>query len=203
MLENYPLDPDVNPNFIKAYFLEDTSVCDRLIEHFSKENTEKVEGRIYTENCSTKTINHEVKESWEAYFETNDNTPVFIEYLIELQKVLDEYIKDFPWCNEFAPWSAISSTNLQYYPPGGGFKQWHCERGAKVEPVGSRHLVFMTYLNDVEIGGGTEFFHQKITTPAKKGLTVIWPPDWTHVHRGVIAPKEEKYIITGWLNYLQ
>lgn len=202
-MQNFPLDTNVNPNFIRAYFLEDLSICDKLIEHFNNEDTHKVEGRVYTENCSVKTVNHDVKQSWESYFETTDNHPLYIEYLTELQKVLDQYIKDFPWCNEFASWSVISSTNLQYYPAGGGFKEWHCERGAAVHPVGSRHLVFMTYLNDVEEGGGTEFYHQGITTPAKKGLTVIWPPDWTHVHRGVVAPSEEKYIITGWMNYLQ
>ena len=35
----------------------------------------------------------------------------------------------------------------------------------------------MTYLNDVK-DGGTEFFYQKLKTPAKKGLTLIWP--WSH-----------------------
>ena len=37
-----------------------------------------------------------------------------------------------------------SSTRLQ-----GGYKTFHTERTGKGEPEGSRHLVFMTYLNDV------------------------------------------------------
>ena len=56
-----------------------------------------------------------------------------------------------------------------------------------------RVLAWMTYLNDVP-DGGTEFKYQDIIAPAKKGLTLIWPPDFTHTHRGVIA-KETKYII--------
>ena len=59
----------------------------------------------------------------------------------------------------------------------------------------------MTYLNDVP-KGGTEFFYQKITSPAKKGLTLIWPAEFTHLHKGQIA-KQEKYIITGWYNYIK
>ena len=55
----------------------------------------------------------------------------------------------------------------------------------------------MTYLNNVP-DGGTEFLYQKITTPAKKGLTLIWPSDWTHTHRGQISNEHEKYIATGW-----
>ena len=57
----------------------------------------------------------------------------------------------------------------------------------------------MTYLNDVEDGGGKEFKYQKLRFNAKKGTTLIWPPDFTHTHRGVISPTQEKYISTGWL----
>ena len=30
---------------------------------------------------------------------------------------------------------------------------------------------------------------------------VIWPTDFTHTHRGIVAPKEEKWIATGWFNF--
>ena len=59
----------------------------------------------------------------------------------------------------------------------------------------------MTYLNDVP-NGGTEFLFQKLKVPAKKGLTLIWPTDFTHAHRGIISKTNEKYIITGWFNYV-
>ena len=36
----------------------------------------------------------------------------------------------------------------------------------------------MTYLNDVP-DGGTHFKYQELTAPAKKGLTLIWPTDFT------------------------
>ncbi len=59
----------------------------------------------------------------------------------------------------------------------------------------------MTYLNDVEDGGGTEFYHQNLIVKPRKGKTLIWPADWTHTHRGVTSPTQEKYVITGWFNY--
>ena len=40
------------------------------------------------------------------------------------------------------------------------------------------------------------------TPVPRKGLTLIWPADWTHLHRGVVSPSEEKYIITGWFDFL-
>ena len=49
--------------------------------------------------------------------------------------------------------------------------------------------------------GGTEFYYQNMTIQPKKGLTVIWPADWTHTHRGIVSPTQEKYIITGWFSY--
>ena len=59
----------------------------------------------------------------------------------------------------------------------------------------------MTYLNDVTHKGETEFFHQKIKIKPEKGLTLIWPTDWTFTHRGIPSPTEEKYIVTGWFEY--
>ena len=56
----------------------------------------------------------------------------------------------------------------------------------------------MTYLNDIEDGGETEFFYQKLKVKPQKGLTLIWPVDWTHTHRGVPSMTEEKIIATGW-----
>ena len=46
-----------------------------------------------------------------------------------------------------------------------------------------------------------DFWFQKLTSPAKKGLTLIWPADWTHLHKGQISQTDTKYILTGWLNY--
>jgi hypothetical protein len=61
----------------------------------------------------------------------------------------------------------------------------------------------MTYLNDVNDQGETEFYHQNIKIKPEKGLTLIWPADWTHTHRGITSPSENKFIVTGWYNFYQ
>ena len=59
----------------------------------------------------------------------------------------------------------------------------------------------MTYLNDIPNGGGTEFkFYPDFKVNAKKGLSLMWPTDFTHTHRGVVS-EYEKYIVTGWINH--
>ena len=100
--------------------------------------------------------------------------------------------------NELNNYGPVEGLNIQKYNPGDGFYGWHHERGG-IE-TSSRAFAHMTYLNDVE-DGGTEFWFQKLTSPAKKGLTLIWPSDWTHHHRGQVSKTDTKYIITGWLNY--
>ena len=86
---------------------------------------------------------------------------------------------------------------MQHYKPKGGYHRYHFERSADFKPISTRHLVFMTYLNTVTDKGGTEFYHQEMTTNAIEGNTVIWSSDWTHTHRGVPSPTQDKYIITG------
>ena len=83
-----------------------------------------------------------------------------------------------------------------HYKKNQGYKTWHYENDG-FQNRQKRVLVFMTYLNNVE-DGGTEFHFQNTTTPAKKGLTLIWPAYFTHTHRGQISKTKEKYIITGW-----
>ena len=65
-----------------------------------------------------------------------------------------------------------------------------------------RILIFMTYLNTVK-DGGTFFKYQKLKIPAKKGLTLIWPSDWTHTHKGEISKTKEKFIVTGAFGFLE
>ena len=90
--------------------------------------------------------------------------------------------------------------NLQSYKPYQSYHNWHCERTGTESLY--RSLTFMTYLNDIpaESGGGTSFQHHDITVSAERGKTVIWPSDFTHIHRGEVTETHEKHIVTGWIN---
>ena len=95
----------------------------------------------------------------------------------------------------------MSPFNIQKYEPGYAYNPIHIEGGGPEKNKLQRILAFTTYLNDIEVDGETEFIHQEIKVQPKKGLTVIWPAGWTHPHRGIPAPNETKYIVTGWFSF--
>ncbi len=57
----------------------------------------------------------------------------------------------------------------------------------------------MLYLNDVEAGGETDFIFQQASVTPEKGKLMLFPPFWTHEHRGVTLEKGVKYIATTWV----
>lgn len=144
-------------------------------------------------------VDTDYKESVDIHVPFQLDIPHIQHYMQELQGVLNKYIERFPFC-ETSRFSVVEPLSMQWYPVGGGFKIWHTERSNSLPNNTYRHLVFMTYLNDVP-DGGTEWFHQDKYVPAQRGYTVIWPADWTYHHRGRVSHTSEKQIITGWFSF--
>jgi hypothetical protein len=190
-------------DFIGAFYLENLNVCDDLIKFFNDNPKKQQQGasRVNTNGKSTLGVNKEIKDSLDIYLSPNDMAPAWQLYQYELNKVIKQYTEMFPMSVRSSPWGIREFTNLQYYKPGGGYFDWHSERLTGAGHVAARNLVFMTYLNDVTDGGETEFYHQEVKVKPEKGLTLIWPADWTYYHRGVTSPTQDKYIITGWLSF--
>jgi len=181
---------------IHSAYLSDVSVCDELIQLFTVSDNK-------TPGLTTAGVDRNIKASTEISFHAKeiDYVPALKKYFLMLQEVCNQYIHLYPASNSNAPWRA-ENFNIQHYAPGEGYYAWNCERGGAQHVFNRRRLAWMTYLNDVNDAGGTEFLHQKQTIQPHKGLTMIWPVDWTHTHRGVPSPTENKYIITGWYEYV-
>ena len=121
-----------------------------------------------------------------------------------LQTVVEKYVEKYNFAGCANPWRVVEITKIQHYKPNEGYHGWHFERSLDAINTNciNRHLVFMTYLNDVDDAGETEFYYQQLKVKPEIGKTLIWPADWTHTHRGITSPTENKYIITGWFNYM-
>ena len=95
----------------------------------------------------------------------------------------------------------ITGYKFQKSVEGGGFTAWHSELPVfkpMWEKVRDRFGVWTFYLNDTDTGY-TDFMHQKLSIKPETGKLVIWPAYFTHTHRANPDLKEDKYIMTGWL----
>lgn len=180
--------------FIGQWYLEDLNTCDALIDFF-KTSEEKKQGLL-----GGKILRKDVKDSIDIGVEKLPQD-LYTRYFDQLKVIIDQYIDRYEYAL-MAPFNFTQPGNIQYYAPGMGFHLYHCERTEVHPHIATRHLVYMTYLNDVDDGGETDFYYQKLKIKPRKGLTLIWPADWTHTHRGITSNTQEKYIITGWLNYI-
>jgi hypothetical protein len=87
---------------------------------------------------------------------------------------------------------AIQRTN-----PGEHY-HWHIDGGS--HEFSQRQLVAVWYLNDVPgPGGETEFLFQGVRIKPEAGKLILFPPFWTHEHRGVTLEQGVKYIATTWV----
>jgi len=88
---------------------------------------------------------------------------------------------------------------MQRTKPCEGFHQWHCER---VTEESNRVLAWSLSLNDEYTGGETEFLHQSKRYKPMTGDLLVWPAGFTHIHRGNPPLDGEKYIATGWYEFM-
>ena len=182
----------MSETFIKEFNFseDDMSICDGLIEYHNNNMEYKNMGKSIGAN--------EMKKSTDVTVFTASQNPFVLMY----KKLLFGYVREYnaSYDNPLAELTIADGFNIQHYKPGEGYLNWHSERS--IHLTHQRALTFMTYLNDVEDGGGTEFKYQGLRHNAKKGKTLIWPSDFTHTHRGQKSETQEKYITTGWFNHV-
>ena len=183
------------PNFIGEYHVPE-SICTKLIDFFHGDNATRSEGQIGggRVDASIKSSTDVVlmKDEWKTI-------PVINEYINELEKCTGKYIEEYPFCLQPGYRFQLSEPiRIQHYKPNEAFYGYHCER----YNLSHRHLTFSTYLNTLKDKGETEFYHQKVKVSPVIGKTSIFPAEWMHTHRGVPSLTEEKYIITGWYEFI-
>ena len=189
-----------NPNFIGAWMIKPDDICDKIIDHFEKNKDKQLSGAL-----GGGVVNLDRKNSIDIMIKPRDvklpENVIFKEYLSKLFACYEDYLQQWPFLQKLAKKVEISDFNLQRYQKGQHFQVLHAERSS----LGTLHRLFawMTYLNDVDIadGGSTFFSHYDIDIQPQKGLTLIWPAEWTHAHKGNLIKRNTKYIITGWMHF--
>ena len=187
---------NLQPHFIGSWAQKNEELCDQLIQYFER-NREK-----HKKGTTASGVNLESKNSMDISISPKDlkqeGNEIFNTYFQNLFECYKDYMEQWPFLKTFANKLDIGKFNLQRYLKGQHFNGVHSER----TNLETSHRVFawMTYLNDVNESGETYFSHYDVSIKPQKGLTLIWPADWTHAHKGHVINYGSKYIITGWMN---
>jgi hypothetical protein len=166
-------------------------VCAEIIDRFEKHPEDQYSGRIGQQAIQEA----EIKRSTDLVVSNKPNWKDIDKLLFSS---LDRSLREF---NQLYPFFKGAFKDMGYAvqrTSSGEFYEWHIDGGS--HEFAQRQLVAIWYLNDVPgPGGATEFRHQDIKIKPEAGKLILFPPFWTHEHRGQTLQAGSKYIATTWV----
>jgi len=184
-------------SFIGLWNLENKNLCKQIINFFEENKDLQVIG------STSSGVDYSVKKTLDITIDPKSlkekKYEIFNNYFKNLNECFKDYKKQYPFLLDIAKKVHIGHFNIQKYLKGDHFSKVHSER----TNLSTIHRIFawMTYLNDVEDGGTTDFEYYDLKIKPEEGKTIIWPSEWTHAHKGSKLNSGSKYIITGWMHF--
>ena len=175
--------------------------CKEIIEYY--ENLRSLD-LIYTRQDLKDGLAH-YKNDETAFLLQHDtintfkHNPILQSFVKEFWKCYQSYVNEYSLLYE-SGLHGMHSIRLQKTRTGQGFHMWHYESSEL--STSNRVIAWSLYLNTVKEGGETEFLYYKKRINPIEGRLVIWPAGFTHTHRGNTPLSNDKYIITGWLEFM-
>jgi hypothetical protein len=166
-------------------------ICREIIARFEASPDQQYEGRI----GQLAQKDQSIKQSTDLVVSGKERWHDVDQMLFRsLALALREFQARFPYFK--GPFKDMGY-NVQRTLPGEHY-HWHIDGGS--HDFSQRQLVIIWYLNDVPgPGGETEFRFQDVKVTPQEGKMLLFPPFWTHEHRGVTLQQGVKYIATTWL----
>ena len=166
-------------------------VCDEIIRRFEANPAEQYPGRI----GQTADFDESIKRSTDLVLSGKPHwQDLDRELFRSLSRALAEFKTYYPF---FAGPFKDNGYAVQRTDPG-EFYHWHIDGGS--HEFAMRQLVAIWYLNQPEgPGGETEFEYQNLSIVPETGKLLLFPPFWTHRHRGAKLETGSKYIATTWV----
>jgi hypothetical protein len=166
-------------------------ICAEMIRRFEAQPAEQYPGRI----GQTRTLDQSIKRSTDLVISGKPHwQDLDRELFRSLNRALAEFKQQFIFFD--GPFKdngyAIQRTDA------GEYYHWHIDGGS--HEFAMRQLVAIWYLNEPDGDGGeTEFSYQQIRVSPETGKLLLFPPFWTHQHRGRTLGGGKKYIATTWV----
>ena len=191
-------------NFIGVFDnVFDEQYCKSIIDHF-----EKLNNFHKTQKRADITGHPAIEQQNDVYYPIGENDSTFIsandsfllEFNLKLQECYKLYAKKYPILDGMMKHRLNLDVKLQKTIPGEGYHVWHCEHDGVA--FGKRMFLVILYLNEVS-GGETEFLYQHTRVAPKTGRLMICPSGFTHTHRGNPPLEGHKYILNGWIEFIE
>lgn len=189
---------DKTPSFVKVYpNMLGTEYCKLIIDRFEADSrrhpstvgrTEKVQ---HPDRTGTILFLNDSMEDWKD---------VVLQTHAAIETAVKNYAVHFPLLDAQLKagrlWSRFP--RIERVDPGQGF-HWHADNATR--DTAERVLACLLYLSDVSDQGHTEFSHQNLKVKPEAGKIVVFPPYWTHMHRGVSPTLDVKYTMSFFWVY--
>jgi len=194
-----------NEDFIRIYnnFL-DKDLCDLLINFYNKNEKHECKLTTMADEDGTEQIDGIRKsnglnvDNLKRLKINNTETSIIFNIIFNIfDKGIKRYLNEFKYCINVKEFVSEELIITKYIKNKGYFK-WHKDRGLMKNSANHRYLSAILYLNDVDIGGETEFKYQNKIIKPLKGQLLIFPSDWTYLHRGRIPESNDKYICNNF-----
>lgn len=185
-------------DYIKVYDdICDEIICDQIVDSFEAEE----ENQIYIDRSQRPTFT-EMNIS-QQYMKKNITwMPIQKQVQSMFVEAVSRYMDELDLGPDFPDKYAFEEFRVKRY------RENSTDEFADHVDVGDhnsarRFLVCFLYLNDVEVGGTTEFPKLSHTITPKRARILVFPPTWMYRHAGRPVVKGKKYILGTYLHYLQ
>ncbi len=181
-------------DYIKTYDdLLDGDFCETVIKTFHKSNS------VYIDREQRPTF-RELNIS-ERYIEKDLNWMTIQARLSDILTVTaKKYVMELGVGPDFPAEYGFEQFRMKLYENNGKdqFKD-HVDVGD--HSSAKRFLVMFLYLNDVKVGGETNFPNLDLAITPKCGRILMFPANWQYRHAGLPPVSSKKYIVGSYLHY--
>ncbi|MCR6654161.1 MAG: 2OG-Fe(II) oxygenase [Cellvibrionaceae bacterium] len=180
-------------DFIVVYRGLDQTLCDAIIAAFDRDRN-KWQGKVGRAGETSQQA--EIKSSWDLEIpEQGEWRGLYQQMHSRIQACTSHYLSASPVLQSFP--LQMTGYKIQMYPRREGYFRWHADSVGK--DAQSRVAAMVLYLNDVDRGGETEFFHQHIKIPPRAGNILLFPAGWNYMHCGQVPESSDKYVISSFI----
>jgi len=189
----------INNHFIGSWLMNEKNL-NEIIDFFNSSHESHTAGKVGNGNidktkkdCIELLINPREIEEKKLEFLKN--------FLSEIKNCFVDYTSQWDYLDSNWNKMYIGSVLIQKFLASGHHTEYHCDR----QNINSSHksLSWITFLNNIEENEGLmDFKYFECSIKPKKGLTLMWPSDWTHLHRQNLLKSQDKFIIKGNIQFI-